>query len=122
MIDPTYHIENPFCWKRSPDKYLFYEARRSPNPGAAMELYRKITGYSQQHFDTFWKEFIEYLIWYGHPFDTKVIAAQANGWWFYSICDGYGQHGPKFLLMDEWIFLLDNRKRRKAGGEKELIA
>lgn len=123
MIDAQYHIDNPFSYLqgRSPEKYLFYEARRSPNPGAAMELYRRITGFSVQHFDENWKEFIEFMVWHGHSPETQAIAAQAGGWWIYSKHDGYGKHGPKFLLMHEWLFLLDHRKKRKAGGEKELI-
>lgn len=102
---------NPYDWVDDYDKYLQFEAMRSPDASVAMSLLEKMSNYSEEFWCAGWIEGNEYALWdiaigkdkkwknKRFSEELRVLSNQCGGWWIF--CDG-----ERFATLEQWFKIL----------------
>ena len=95
-------MNNPYTRFGQYIKYIEFEAAKSVNPQAALELVDSMSRWSEETFSAGWIMGLEYTLWDNlakYP-EIKELHLACQGWWIW-------KQGEKFVTTEDWLIIKD---------------
>jgi hypothetical protein len=93
-------MNNRYSWLNDYTNYIKFEAAKSTNPQAALELVDYMSRWSEETFFAGWIMGLEYSLWDNLKKYTKIkqLHLACDSWWIW-------RQGEKFVTTEDWLII-----------------